>query len=1084
MTSRLRRRLTGIAAVLLGVGLLPAIPAAVAATDPVSAPELGRFEPLGTFELDDARARVTPSQFTAVAADVRGLRQDLASAPAADAVASDGAAITLPDPNGAPVKFAVSSVPVMEDELAAKFPQIQTYSGRQVDDSTRSVALEVTPTGFHAYVRDLGGRSWFIDPAYNGRGVTQHLSYYADTLPAGQEPFDEKELVEEGKKHIESAEAKDTGARAGEAAGAEVALRTYRLGLVTDPNYAEYFDDNDPATAPSPVVTMAERATLVNRVNKVYNDDLAVRMVMADGSENLNLDTEAEATEPDGPCGENACYPDNSDGTNPLDSCSGELLDRNRFVVGQIIGADNYDIGHIALGGGGGGVAYLGVVGEEDKAGGCTGLETPDGDFFAIDYVAHEMGHQFNGEHTFNGANGSCAPPNRWGPSAVEPGSGSSVMAYAGICFTDNLQPHSDPYFSQQSIDEVTEHVTGDPTNYEEIQTVTLRDFDTNGDSFTVTFPTTGESTTFTRGTDYDHATVQTRMADITNTAVTVSGYDGEEEADDKGFTVTWPNTTDNPPRFVLSSFTGATGFVGVDVQGGPSTNQGITADPSGNHAPSVTAPADKTIPQRTPFMLSAQGEDVDGDALVYLWEQDDPGLYLTGLEPGEPLNEPDRVTGPLFRIFGDDAQVTDDEALEYEAEGENLADGNPTRSFPDMAQIVANNTNAESPCEPQPPASPTSQFPDPYLDCVSELLPSFGYNSNPIINDPGLNFRVTARDLDPAGGGTQHDDVRLTVGSAGPFLVSSRETAGDPASGGASEVVTWDVAGTNSATYATNVRISLSINGGLTFPTVLAASTPNDGTETVTLPLVNTAKARIKVEAVDNYFFDVNNADFAIESPTTGTPTPNTAPVARAKASKKVVVIGQVLRLNAKDSLDIETPSNGLTYEWDFGNRGRKVDATGPVARAKYGKRGFRTITLTVTDPQGLEDTKKLPIQVLRRKDCEDPGVQRTDGWRTASRKSALGGRYCTTDAGAGEQRMRTAFSGDSLRIYFGKARAGGTATVFVDDRRVGTLSFDGKKARPRFNRSKAFSGFGKGGHFVRIEVNGGAAYVDTFAY
>ena len=91
-----------------------------------------------------------------------------------------------------------------------------------------------------------------------------------------------------------------------------------------------------------------------------------------------------------------------------LDFCGVPTLGQNRTVLGQLIGASNYDVGHIALGVNGGGVAYLGVVGGDYKGGGCTGLPEPKGDFFAIDYVAHEIGHQFGGNHTFNGALGAC----------------------------------------------------------------------------------------------------------------------------------------------------------------------------------------------------------------------------------------------------------------------------------------------------------------------------------------------------------------------------------------------------------------------------------------------------------------------------------------------------------------------------------------------------------------------------------------------------------------------------------------------------------------------------------------------------
>ena len=153
-------------------------------------------------------------------------------------------------------------------------------------------------------------------------------------------------------------------------------------------------------------------------------------------------------------------------------------------MLGQIIGASNYDVGHIAMGNSGGGVANLGVVGGNNKAGGCTGLATPIGDYFAVDYVAHEMGHQFAGNHTFNGTQVNCGG-NRSGQTSVEPGSGSSIMAYAGICGQDNIQPHSDPYWVPKSYEEILALVTGDRAPINEVQNVSFRDFD-GTDSFTL----------------------------------------------------------------------------------------------------------------------------------------------------------------------------------------------------------------------------------------------------------------------------------------------------------------------------------------------------------------------------------------------------------------------------------------------------------------------------------------------------------------------------------------------------------------------------------------------------------------------
>jgi hypothetical protein len=99
--------------------------------------------------------------------------------------------------------------------------------------------------------------------------------------------------------------------------------------------------------------------------------------------------------------------------------------------------------------------------------------------------MAHELGHQFDADHTFDGVDGACGG-NGGGPS-VEPGSGATVMAYAGICGADNLQPHSDPYFSQRSIAQVTSFLAAPPGTVNEVQTVSLYNFD-GADSFTLTY--------------------------------------------------------------------------------------------------------------------------------------------------------------------------------------------------------------------------------------------------------------------------------------------------------------------------------------------------------------------------------------------------------------------------------------------------------------------------------------------------------------------------------------------------------------------------------------------------------------------
>jgi hypothetical protein len=85
---------------------------------------------------------------------------------------------------------------------------------------------------------------------------------------------------------------------------------------------------------------------------------------------------------------------------------------------------------------------------------------------------------------------------------------------------------------------------------------------------------------------------------------------------------------------------------------------------------------------------------------------------------------------------------------------------------------------------------------------------------------------------------------------------------------GGSTQNITWNPANTNIAPVgASNVKISLSTDGGKTYPHVLAATTANDGSEPVTLPNVGTTQARVKIEGVGNVFFDISNADFAIQA-------------------------------------------------------------------------------------------------------------------------------------------------------------------------------------------------------------------------
>ncbi|HYF72392.1 MAG TPA: M12 family metallo-peptidase [Nocardioides sp.] len=860
MTRRSTSRLGLAVALLLAAGSLPALaaPSGAAPAEPDDRPVLTR---IGDVRLDADRARVRPRDYAAYRVDLAEMARTLDRAPAAAEVrrGAPPLRVEVPGPDGRAEAFAVQVTQVMEPALAARHPELRTYAGRGIQDPTRTIRLDLTPMGLHASVRGPGGAgAWYVDPAYDERGTTTHLSYYGADVPRSAEAFVERDLADTARTVA--------GAPVARAPGAAVARRTYRLAFLTDPTYAKYFGSAN---------VLAEKVTLVNRINQVYNDDLAIRLLLVDGTDRLNLDTAAKATGTGGPCGLSACF-----AASHLEECSSATLDRTNWVLGQLVGADAYDIGHIGLGVSGGGIAGLGVVGTASKASGCTGVSRPQGDFYAVDYVAHELGHQFGGNHTFDGTQENCSLTNRNGTTSVEPGSGSSVMAYAGICGQDDLQPHSDPYFSQRSIDEITETTTAPAIAENEVQTVSLRGFDADGDSVTLTYP--GQApVTLTRGSaDYTLLGVTDAVRRLTGFTPQVSGYDGGLDVEDGGFQLTFGTGSGARGRDVSrlgigGTTGGVTAFVGVQVQGGPGGNQG-TAATTGNHAPVVTAPADRTIPVRTPFTLTGSGTDADGHALTYLWEQNDTGSPLPG--GGTALVSNTKTSGPLFRVFGTAAQVTPTGTLQSPSPGQNRAGTSPSRTFPDLAQVLAGNTNAATGTCPAAPADPEAAVPAAVVECYSEFLPTSSYGS--ALTGASLDFRLTARDGFAEGGGTAYDDVVLTLDrEAGPFLVTSRPVAGNPAVGGGAEPVTWAVNGTDATGLAPQVRILLSTDGGQTYPHVLSAATPNDGAETVTLPGVTTSRARIRVEAVGNYFFDVSDADFAITAGPGPGPDPDPEP-------------------------------------------------------------------------------------------------------------------------------------------------------------------------------------------------------------
>ncbi len=328
--------------------------------------------------------------------------------------------LALPLPNGEMIEVAVEESPIMEPALAERYPEIKTYVARGKNVSGR---LDMTPQGFHGVLATSKGMV-YIDPRKNSGGH-YYLSYYArDYNPADkQRPEKFCHLHGNAAKSVENvAAAFDVQL----ALAADNQLRTYRIAIAATGEYTQ-FHGGTVQDALSAVTTT------LNRVNQIYENDLGVRMMLVANNDQVLF------TDP---------TTDPYTGSDPA-----AMIGENQTTLNTVIGSANYDIGHV-LDTGGGGLAGFGVTCGSNKAWGATGIAQPVGDRFDVDYVSHEIGHQFGAQHTFNGTSGSCSG-NRNQSTAYEPGSGSTIMAYAGICAPENLQNQGDAMFHAGSIAEI-----------------------------------------------------------------------------------------------------------------------------------------------------------------------------------------------------------------------------------------------------------------------------------------------------------------------------------------------------------------------------------------------------------------------------------------------------------------------------------------------------------------------------------------------------------------------------------------------------------------------------------------------------
>lgn len=394
-------------------------------------------------KVDDTPAGLTllprdshPKKFKVFTLNINELKAQLALAPSRNNVAQESnVVIAFPNSEGELKRYKIYEASVMDPILAAKHTEIQSYVGLGIDDPTARIRFSTTIFGLHTMTLSGVDGATFIDPyskdlnyymVFNKSQLTTNKTFSCGVSDAGIDLAADPQVEQLAFRASNSL------------------YKTYRLALACTIEYAAFHVNaaglGSGTLAQKKAAVLAAMVVTMTRVNGVYERDMALNMILIANNENIiNITSDTL---------------DNAN-TNNI------LLDQNQAFIDATIGSANYDIGHVASTGGGGVATPQGPCNDTIKARGVTGLPSPVGDEYDIDFVAHEMGHQFGCSHTFNSDQENCGGGNRVQTSAYEPGSGSTIMAYAGICSPHNVQQNSDAYFHARSLLQMISFVNG-----------------------------------------------------------------------------------------------------------------------------------------------------------------------------------------------------------------------------------------------------------------------------------------------------------------------------------------------------------------------------------------------------------------------------------------------------------------------------------------------------------------------------------------------------------------------------------------------------------------------------------------------
>ncbi len=382
-----------------------------------------------------------PAQARAFRLKRDALEQVLKQAPP-EFSGADRSVLPLPLPDGSFAHFKLEESPSLEPGLAARFPEIKSYRGYALDNPAMTLRCDLSPRGFYAFIL-TGAQTINVQPISGD----DYVSFTSNVAQDGRFECLVRDIHNVGPNNASSINIFAPQAAVGST------LRSYRIAIAATWEYCNQYGGGTVAG------TVASLNTWLNAANLIYERELAVHLNLVNNT-NILYTTDRAFT----PL------------TDPYDNSNvGTMLDQVRPDLRDKVGAANYDVGHVfgQLGGtGGSGISFIGVVCSNTdfsglgpiKGGGATLVGGTASNNTALGVWVHELGHQFGANHSFNGTVDNCAPPSRSDASAYEPGGGSTIMAYPGICGADNVTNARDMRFHAGSYAQITTYLTSSAT--------------------------------------------------------------------------------------------------------------------------------------------------------------------------------------------------------------------------------------------------------------------------------------------------------------------------------------------------------------------------------------------------------------------------------------------------------------------------------------------------------------------------------------------------------------------------------------------------------------------------------------------